>query len=238
MVQYCEQCGTEIKDDSTFNFCEKCGHPVVRTISAKIISAASEKKVQSPQEVQVAVKPSKNMLYMVIGIVVILVIFGALTFSTVLAGSSIAVKNPSTVSTSVSNPQAITQAAAVTITPAKGTSAIPYISGLWTGQLFQGGGAMDISMDISQSVNQIQGRFKIMDKNNHLNYGIFSVSGHIEGNELYLNYDGLIEKQGNVNWCTDLRMLYNLPNSNPQMLSGKWTSNCGGSGNIVLTKKV
>jgi hypothetical protein len=81
MVQYCGQCGTEIPDDPSFKFCEKCGYPVVKATSTRLPSAAPGKNTLPPPDAPTKKEPSKNRLLQILGVWVFVVICLALIFS-------------------------------------------------------------------------------------------------------------------------------------------------------------
>lgn len=81
MVQYCGQCGTEIPDDPSFKFCEKCGYPVVKATPTRLPSAAPGKNTMPSADAPAKKEPSKNRLLQMIGVLVFVVICLALISS-------------------------------------------------------------------------------------------------------------------------------------------------------------
>jgi hypothetical protein len=104
MVQYCGQCGTEIPDDPSFKFCEKCGYPVVKATSTKLPSSAPEKKALPSPNIPAKKEPSKNRLFQIIGILVFVVICLALISSFNSGGTPPGIRTTPYVTTSNSNP--------------------------------------------------------------------------------------------------------------------------------------
>lgn len=87
MVQYCGQCGTEIPDDPSFKFCEKCGYPVVKATLTRLTSSAPEKMAMPSSDVQ-AKKESLKKRYLIIGIWIFMIVFLALISSFNSGGTS------------------------------------------------------------------------------------------------------------------------------------------------------
>jgi hypothetical protein len=144
-----------------------------------------------------------------------------------------------------SPPVAMTKAGgttSVTTVATAPSTGVPDVSGSWTGNIRSrlGGMDYDASMDFTQSGNQILGRFKYWDKNNHLNYVVLSDSGHIENNELFITSSQMVEQGGFLSIKQyNVQMWFDLRNYNSQALSGQWNgeaTNYGGT--IVLTRKV
>lgn len=135
------------------------------------------------------------------------------------------------------NPTMVT--ATSTVKPVVTSTAVPDVSGSWTGKISD----MDTTLDITQNGKNVQGKFKLTYPTNRLYYVDFFVTGSIENDELSIKY--LSFKEGKpvsgftVQNCNDINFWFDLKKSTPETLIGKWAcSSYAMSGTIVLTKKI
>jgi hypothetical protein len=177
-------------------------------------------------------KSSKTFISIIIVIIGIILV-AVFMIPLLSQGSSSQSKSGQTINPTVVAP---TSAANSLVT----STAISDVSGSWTGNFVSDSRAInyDASLEITQSGNHVQGRFKYIDKNNHLNYVVLLLTGYIENYELYFTSSQLVEKEGFLpSWQQNIKIWFDLKNYNSQTLSGQWNGESS-RGTIVLTKKI
>jgi hypothetical protein len=166
MVQYCGQCGTEIPDDPSFKFCEKCGFPVAKVTSAKLPSSAPEKKTQPPPDVQAKKEPVKNRLFPIIGIWVFVIICLALISSFNSGGTPPVTITPPFVTLSNTNPPATQSLYYVTYTSSLSRISPVMFTGTYEGVFTYDNNAAEYPFTISvqQSGSKLTGTIREQSK--------------------------------------------------------------------------
>jgi hypothetical protein len=205
-VKFCPSCGAKT-DGLSGKFCDMCGADLSGVKSPGVPAQNAGPSIQS------APSPSgMNKGYIIGGILIVIVIAIIIAFATgmfspkVIPSSGLPGSNPVSAVNGVQTPS---------------------VSGSWNGQLTQGSNAVfDVTMDLTQNGKDIGGNFKIMDKDNHLYYGLFNITGSFEGNELNFQYTGVLDQKTKPGsgWLDDIRFNCVVNDPQPQKLTGNWAS--------------